>query len=134
MVSILNPHLSRAPDSNHPFCQIDGSDSSESNVQRIEKVTGTIERRSNSERKRNVKITSFRSLIESKIFSKSDKELERIGLGAKSECVEPKDDVSIALSSGTRFHLCFKSIISYRKIHLEMSWRVTQSNYPVRHR
>lgn len=66
------------------FFFLDCSDSSESNVQRVDKVTGTIERRSNSERKRNVKITSFKSLIESKIFSKSEKELEKLGLGAKT--------------------------------------------------
>lgn len=53
----------------------DCSDSSDSKGQR-----GPIERKANSERKRNVKIASFKSLIESKIFSKSEKELERIGL------------------------------------------------------
>lgn len=78
---------------------VDHSESSESNVQRIEKVTGTIERRSNSERKRNVKIASFRSLIESKIFSKSDKELERIGL-VKNKCTEPKDVVIVHAANG----------------------------------
>lgn len=59
----------------------DGSDSSESKDQR---VAGSIERRASSERKRNVKIASFKSLIESKIFSKSEKELERIGLSKKT--------------------------------------------------
>lgn len=71
------------PDQVMPSVMTDCSDSSDSKGQRVEKVTGTIERRANSERKRNVKITSFKSLIESKIFSKSEKELERIGLGSK---------------------------------------------------
>lgn len=71
------------PDQVMPNVMTDCSDSSaDSKVQRVEKGTGTIERRANSERKRNVKIASFKSLIESKIFSKSEKELERIGLGA----------------------------------------------------
>lgn len=81
------------PDQVMPSILTDCSDSSESNVQHTDKLTGTIERRSNSERKRNVKITSFRSLIESKIFSKSDKELERIGLGTKSQETVIKDEV-----------------------------------------
>lgn len=79
----------------------DCSDSSEnSRGHRSEKHTGTIERRANSERKRNVKIASFKSLIESKIFSKSEKELERIGLGKKPandtvSCISQDDtDVS----------------------------------------
>lgn len=72
------------------------SDSSDSKGQRTggEKVTGTIERRANSERKRNVKIASFKSLIESKIFSKSEKELERIGLGKKSTDADAKSCIS----------------------------------------
>lgn len=78
----------------------DCSDSSDSKGQRSEKVTGTIERRANSERKRNVKIASFKSLIESKIFSKSEKELERIGLCKKqtatdtTSCISQDDTVS----------------------------------------
>lgn len=73
----------------------DCSDSTDSKGQRVsgEKVTtgtGTIERRANSERKRNVKIASFKSLIESKIFSKSEKELERIGLNKKSTAADAR--------------------------------------------
>lgn len=71
------------PEQMMPNVTNDGSDSTDSKGQRIDKVTGTIERRASSERKRNVKIASFKSLIESKIFSKSEKELERIGLGKK---------------------------------------------------
>lgn len=71
----------------------DCSDSSDSRAQPAERPTGTIERRANSERKRNVKIASFKSLIESKIFSKSEKELERIGLG-KAEVRATADAVS----------------------------------------
>lgn len=56
----------------------DGTDSTDSKDQR-----NPIERKASSERKRNVKIASFKSLIESKIFSKSEKELERIGLSKK---------------------------------------------------
>lgn len=70
------------------------SDSSDSKGQRGEKVTGIIERRANSERKRNVKIASFKSLIESKIFSKSERELERIGLGKK----QPANDTTSCIS------------------------------------
>lgn len=80
------------PDQVMPSILTDCSDSSDS--KRTEKTTGTIERRANSERKRNVKITSFKSLIESKIFSKSEKELERIGLG-KIEKVTAADARSI---------------------------------------
>lgn len=80
----------------------DCSDSSDSKGQRVsgEKVTtsgggsGTIERRANSERKRNVKIASFKSLIESKIFSKSEKELERIGLNKKSTAADARSCIS----------------------------------------
>lgn len=73
----------------------DCSDSSDSKgQQRTEKVTGTIERRANSERKRNVKIASFKSLIESKIFSKSEKELERIGLSKKSPATDTTSCIS----------------------------------------
>lgn len=73
------------PEQTVPSALTDCSDSSDSKVgSHLEKVTGTIERRANSERKRNVKIASFKSLIESKIFSKSEKELERIGLSKKS--------------------------------------------------
>lgn len=64
-----------------PGMVTDCSDSSDSRAPPADRSTGTIERRANSERKRNVKIASFRSLIESKIFSKSEKELEHIGLG-----------------------------------------------------
>lgn len=73
------------------------SDSSDSKNQRAaggEKHTGTIERRANSERKRNVKIASFKSLIESKIFSKSEKELERIGLSKKSTAPDATSCIS----------------------------------------
>lgn len=71
------------------------SDSSDSKVQQhTEKVTGTIERRANSERKRNVKIASFKSLIESKIFSKSEKELERIGLSKKQSATDTTSYIS----------------------------------------
>lgn len=70
----------------------DFSDSSESNIPRVDKLPGTIERRSNSERKRNVKIASFKSLIESKIFSKSEKELEKIGLVKSPEKVEKEKE------------------------------------------
>lgn len=56
--------------------------------------SGTIERRANSERKRNVKIASFKSLIESKIFSKSEKELERIGLNKKSTAADARSCIS----------------------------------------
>lgn len=71
------------------------SDSSDSKVQHhTEKVTGTIERRANSERKRNVKIASFKSLIESKIFSKSEKELERIGLSKKHSATDTTSCIS----------------------------------------
>lgn len=67
-------------------------------MQRTDKVIGTIERRANSERKRNVKIASFKSLIETRIFSKSDKDLERIGLGpTKVQDTESKDDVIFIL-------------------------------------
>lgn len=52
----------------------------------------SIERRSNSEKKRHVKIGHFKSLIESKIFSKSDKDLARTGI-LKTD--EKQDDVSI---------------------------------------
>lgn len=73
----------------------DCSDSTDSkSQQRTEKVTGTIERRANSERKRNVKIASFKSLIESKIFSKSEKELERIGLCKKPPATDTTSCIS----------------------------------------
>lgn len=66
-----------------PNASNDCNDNSDSKGPRLEKVTGKIERRANSERKRHVKIASFKSLIESKIFSKSEKELERMGLCRK---------------------------------------------------
>lgn len=68
------------PEQMMPSMVADCSDSSDSKGNRTDKTTGIIERRASSERKRNVKIASFKSLIESKIFSKSEKELERIGL------------------------------------------------------
>lgn len=67
----------------------DCSESSDSKGKR-----GPIERKANSERKRNVKIASFKSLIESKIFSKSEKELERIGLGKKPITTDALSNIS----------------------------------------
>lgn len=90
----------------------DCSDSSDSKGQRGEKHTGTIERRANSERKRNVKITSFKSLIESKIFSKSEKELERIGLSKKStatdatSCISQDETDPVSVLRQVEFRIC----------------------------
>lgn len=79
-----------------PGMVTDCSDSSDSRAPPpADRSTGTIERRANSERKRNVKIASFRSLIESKIFSKSEKELERIGLG---KVEKPAGDATSTIS------------------------------------
>lgn len=82
------------PEQMMPSILTDLSDSSDSKGHRTEKATGTIERRANSERKRNVKIASFKSLIESKIFSKSEKELERIGLSKKPTAPDATSTVS----------------------------------------
>lgn len=65
----------------------DCSDSSDLRAAPPDPPTGTIERRSNSERKRNLKKTSFKSLIESRIFSKSDKELQQVGLDEERKVV-----------------------------------------------
>lgn len=73
----------------------DCSDSSDSRAPPADRSTGTIERRANSERKRNVKIASFKSLIESKIFSKSEKELECIGL---DKVKKPAGDATSTIS------------------------------------
>lgn len=72
----------------------DCSDSSDSRAQPPD--LPTIERRSHSERKRNLKKTSFKSLIESKIFSKSDKELQQVGLddGRKTVAVDATSTIS----------------------------------------
>lgn len=61
--------------------------------------TGSIGRRVNSEKKRHVKIGHFKSLIESKIFSKSDRDLQQIGLHPRPEEKQFKDDVSMVLYS-----------------------------------
>lgn len=107
------------PEQAGPSALTDQTDSSDSKGQHLEKVTGTIERRANSERKRNVKIASFRSLIESKIFSKSEKELEQIGLGKKSAAAAATDATSC--HSQDEIDPVNEQFYFYRKVTTEFS-------------